>query len=299
MYQPGKLVVVALMAAALSACSTQGSSIPAVQAPSGPQSQGSQMASRYVLNGVHIMLPRGAYGPDLSGQLNYNGGPIEKHPKVFVVYWGFKTDPTHEQPYLHRFLKGLGGSRWLATDKQYYETARGHILNPVGQLKGEWNDNSAVPSQPTDSDVINEAERLVTHVGFDQDASYVVATPHNHNTGGFGSQFCAYHGAFSDSHGVVAYTNLPYMTDAGGNCGENIVNPGPAGVNDGVSIVEGHELAETQTDPQPPSGWIGGGGEIGDLCAWQGLLNTTLTTGKFATQPLWSDTANACVQHTP
>ena len=304
MHQPSKLVAVAFMAAVLSACSMHGSTVPVV--PQGPQNPAQGVAQQYSLNGAQngprIMLPRSAHvivNPNLSGLLNYNGGPIEKYPKLYVVFWHFSTDPTGERKYLKAFLNGVGGSAWLQTTHQYYESVRGHITNPVGQLKGAWNDPSSIPSAPSDYQIQQEAARLATHFGFDQDASYVVATEHGHNTPGFGTQFCAYHGAFNSGSNVIAYTNLPYITDAGANCGENIVNPGPAGVNDGVSIVEGHEYAESETDPQPISGWYGPQGEIGDICAWIMLQNTVLSTGTFATQPLYSDTKKACVQHTP
>jgi hypothetical protein len=46
----------------------------------------------------------------------------------------------------------------------------------------------------------------------------------------------------------LLFTSLPYMTDAGSACGEDSVN-GPNGTLDGVSIVEGHEMAESITDP--------------------------------------------------
>ena len=89
---------------------------------------------------------------------------------------------------------------------------------------------------------------------------------------------------------------MPYITDAGPNCGENFINAGPAGLLDGVSIVGGHEQAEAITDPNPPTGWSGGSGEIGDLCAWaSNSTDITLATGTFAVQPLWSDVANTCV----
>jgi serine protease len=308
MHQPAKLAAAALMASALAACSMHGSSMPAIpQTPTIPQNGASQitqsMASRYMLNGVHIMLTRNAvssFAPNLTGLLPYNGGPVQVHPSIYVVYWGFTTDPKGEKTYLHRFLSGLGGSTWLATVKQYYQNPGPiHVTNPLGQLKGEWSDNTVVPSHPTDAQIKVEAAKLVAHFSYKASASYVVATPTKHNSSGFGTQYCAYHGAFNSGSGPVAYTNLPYMTDAGANCGENSVNPGTSGILDGVSIVEGHELAETQTDPQPPSGWSGNSGEIGDICAWIGLANTSLTTGVFATQPLYSDKAKGCVQHTP
>jgi serine protease len=92
------------------------------------------------------------------------------------------------------------------------------------------------------------------------------------------------------------FTNLPYVPDAGPGCGAGFVNPG--NVLDGVSIVGGHEYAETLTDEFPAGGWTANDGEeIGDLCAWKTsgggkTQNLALTTGTFAVQGLWSNRAN-------
>ena len=300
-----KLAVVGLAAIALAACSGNGSSMPTLQHP-GIQSighTGDVDASK-----VHIM--RTAYmpgpSPDAPQTLTYRGSPVERTPSIYVVYWGFNvagSDPSGEKTYMNKFLHGLGHSPWLETDHQYYQIVGGinqHIKNPVGQLKGTWVDSSSIPSSPSDSQIQAEAASAETHFGYHKNASYVGATSHAHNSPGFGTQFCAYHGAANSGGGVISYTNLPYISDAGQNCGQNFVNPGPGGIEDGVSIVEGHELAESQTDPQPASGWYNNSyGEIGDICAWQGLANTVLSTGTFAVQPLWSNSASACVLHTP
>jgi len=109
--------------------------------------------------------------------------------------------------------------------------------------------------------------------------------------------YCAWH-----SNSNEPYTNLPYVLDAGGGCGEGFVNAG--GTHDGFSIVGGHEYAETITDPFPFSGWAdfndSSGGEIGDKCAWQAPNgDVALSTGSFAMQSLWSNSApNACVMST-
>jgi hypothetical protein len=127
-------------------------------------------------------------------------------------------------------------------------------------------------------------------------AQYVIATAHGNNSSGFGSQYCAYHSSTSSSSGNIAYTNLPYITDAGASCGANFNGLGP---NAGITIVEGHELAETITDQFPNGGWLdGSGAENGDKCAWissgQGAsANTTLSTGTFPVQSLWSNAFNS------
>jgi len=306
MNQYVKLACVTLLASALAACSGVGSSVPNLTHQAGSNATVSHGFGD--LSSVHVMHPfNGSIQPALTGALSYHGGPVLKKPIVYVVYWGFNvsgSDPSGEQTYLTNFLTGVGGTPWSKTNHQYYQIVNGltqHIANEVSQLQGTWVDSTnPVPSSPSDGQIRAEAAALEAHVGFNKYASYVVATPHGHNSPGFGSQFCAYHGATNAGGQTISYTNLPYMTDAGPSCGENFVNPGPAGVLDGVSIVEGHEYSESETDPQLNAWWdTSNGEEIGDLCAWRGLGDITESTGTFAMQPLWSDLKNACTLHTP
>jgi serine protease len=124
---------------------------------------------------------------------------------------------------------------------------------------------------------------------------YVIATASGNNASGFGTQYCAWHSSTSSTYGNIAYTNLPYITDAGGSCGANFNGLGP---NAGITIVSGHEMAETITDQFPSTGWLDAGGEEnGDKCAWissgQGAsANITLSTGAFPVQSLWSNAFN-------
>jgi hypothetical protein len=312
MYQQTKLAAIGLVALALTACSGNGSSIPSLQKPS-TQSIG-QMTRSMEQAGidpskVHIMRSRFTQGPlwDAPQTLQYFGGPIERTPAIYVVFWGFNvagSDPSGEKSYLTALYKGLGGSTWMATVKQYYQVSgslKQHIKNPVGQLKGTWVDPSAVPASPTDAQIRAEAASAEAHFGYNKNANYIVATPHDHNSPGFGG-YCAYHSPTTSNGGEISYTNMPYQTDAGRGCGENAVNPGSAGLLDGVSIVGGHEEAESQTDPQVNlnTAWANNTyGEIGDICAWMGLGDITLPTGKFAMQPLWSNKTSTCTLHTP
>ncbi|MHB8587029.1 MAG: hypothetical protein ACYDDF_14465 [Thermoplasmatota archaeon] len=232
--------------------------------------------------------------------LNYYGGNIEKYPMVYIVFWGWGgSDPSGEAPYLQNFFNGVGGSSWINSQTQYYESVRGTITNPPGQLKGVWFDNSSTPpTSITQSQMATEALHAETHFGYNLDADYIVATPSGHSTSGFGTKFCAWHSSTKDSSGrLIAYTNLPYMTDAGTSCGENFVNAGTAGLLDGVSIVSGHEYAEAMTDPHPNTGWLTSrGSETGDLCAWSSQSgDIALSTGSFAVQPLYSDASGGCV----
>jgi serine protease len=130
---------------------------------------------------------------------------------------------------------------------------------------------------------------------------YVIATATGNSASGFGTQYCAWHSSTSSAYGNIAYTNLPYITDAGPSCGSNFVNSGSSGATDGVTIVEGHELAETITDQFPNGGWLDRNGEEnGDKCAWissgsGASRDISLSTGNFAVQTLWSNANNGCV----
>ncbi|MCC9311496.1 hypothetical protein LN042_31280 [Kitasatospora sp. RB6PN24] len=226
----------------------------------------------------------------ITGAMSNHGGPVQTAPKVYVDYWGWGTDPSGEQAYLNRFLSSIGGNPWLATVNQY-----GAGSSPV--LAGTWSDPAAIPASPTDAQIQTEAGNAALHfaTGNSVNVEIVVATPTGHSTSGFGSQWCAYHGAIAGLPNVT-YTNLPYMSDAGSNCGAGSVT---GSALDGVSIVEGHELAETITDPLLNAWYDAGNNEIGDKCAWTGLGTIATPAGSFAVQPLWSNGANNCVMSAP
>ena len=123
----------------------------------------------------------------------------------------------------------------------------------------------------------------------------MIATATHNSSSGFGTQYCAWHSSTSSSYGNIAYTNLPYITDAGSSCGANFNGLGP---NAGITIVGGHELAETITDQYPNGGWLDSrGAENGDKCAWissgQGAsANVSFGGSSYPVQSLWSNAFN-------
>jgi serine protease len=263
---------------------------------------------------AHSRLAR-PQGAGTASELSYHGGicgiGVETAPKIFLVLWGSQwnnNDPSGEAAILQNFYHGVGGSSWLNSVTQYCQgVATGTVFcngagqaagNPSGIFGGVWADNtSSAPSKPRQSQLAAEAVRAAQHFGNTTSASnasvqYVIATATRNNSRGFGTQYCAYHSATSSSVGNVAYTNLPYITDAGASCGANFNGLGP---DAGITIVGGHEMAETVTDQFPNGGWLdSGGAENGDKCAWissgQGAAaDTNLSTGTFPVQSLWSN----------
>jgi serine protease len=240
-------------------------------------------------------------------------------------YMHFSNDTAGVAVRVQRLLKGLGtnSEKWSGVMTQYCEgvatgaqtcPAKGvpHIGYPYGgALAGTWYDNgSATPNTSTALQLGQEAVTAASHFGnttpqLNRNAQYVIVSPHGTHPDNFNTtlnNWCAWHdwngdvGATS-TVGDIAFTNMPYTIDKS-NCGTNFVNTGTAGTLDGVSIVEGHEYAETITDQNPRGGWDGPKDENGDACAWissgQGAAaNVSFSTGSFAMQSTWSNSFNS------
>jgi hypothetical protein len=253
------------------------------------------------------------------------------------------------------FVYQLGGTQWAGVQTQYYETdssgAQHHITNPTNQLGGIWVDDAnpnTLPATSLDNPAGNsnsetvmgqEAARAVAHFGITdlQNADIVLAQPPGLSDPNALSQgYCAFHdytypgaegGVFNGIQQGIPFTNMPYQLaiNSGGSnvCGQNAVNSGAAGKLDGYSIVLGHEIEETVTDPgaedvvgTSPT-YLGGwydtidANENGDKCAWVGEPLITGLPGEpnvepipgamgditgnqgttFAVQSLWSNAA--------
>ncbi len=304
-------------ASLLAACSGGNSSIPSVAQPQAhPLSQGGFRAtSQFVAvddapQAIHFMPISGAGGRATAmahgsgtsaGNLLYGNGPIQTAPKLYVVYWGSawngSGDPDGVKAQLNNFLSHVGGTTWNSTVTQYYQTnPSANAGNPANNFAGYYVDtSSSPPKSPSQSQMAAEAAKAAAHFGdYSVNAQYVVAMPHGVSPSGFKRSYCAYHSTTTAGGSTISWTNLPYLPDAGSGCGAGSVT---GSVLDGVSIVEGHEMAEAETDPQPSTGWTdSSGAEIGDKCAWVNLQNTDLNGTYFPTQPLWSNAVSGCVQ---
>jgi hypothetical protein len=282
-------------------------------------------ASNHLQARTSVMRPLGFKSqkplrPTRTNNLSYRGGVggigVETAPKVYLVLWGSQwngNDPSGEESLLASFFGDANGSPWLASVTQYCQgVASGTVFcNGAGSPAGGgisfssstsvWYDAaSAAPSSPTQSQLASEAIRAAQHFnntasGSNNTTQYVVATATHNNSSGFGTQYCAWHSSTSSSYGNIAYTNLPYITDAGSACGANFNS---LGATAGITIVEGHEMAETITDQYPNGGWLDrNGAENADKCAWiqsgQGAsASVNLNGTNYPVQSLWSNAFN-------
>jgi alpha-tubulin suppressor-like RCC1 family protein len=249
------------------------------------------------------------------------------------------------QAYMTAFFQGVGGSPLMNTVTQYCQgiatgstscppgtPSASFAANPFALLKGVWNDTSPVVLTPTlpycDQDCILGAEAAAALNHFaalnngvvDHQGIYAVLTPHGITTSRFPSQYCGYHAYLPYFNMIWSY--MPYQPDAVASDGSKLCS-GPVGNSndafghgwfDGFSILAGHELAESVTNPQPPlvssfspgakQAWYEGSVsnelEVGDKCQSGAPYatpygNVHLPTNYFAVQSIWSNADVGCV----
>jgi serine protease len=236
------------------------------------------------------------YPPTISTTgLNYGGGPLQLTPQIYLDFWGsqWDSDSNGVENYMQNLFNGLGasGDTWSTVMSQYTDSNGSSPSFNGAVLGGSWVDNSsAAPSAASQAQLAAEADNAASHFGVSgPNIDVFVLSPSGTQPNGFpNAGFCAWH----DWSGTVAYTNMPYVLDAGSSCGASSVQ----NQLDGFSIVGGHEYAEAVTDPQPSSGYVDSNGEEnGDLCAWDNDQTVNFGTGTFAMQPLYSNSAGGCV----
>jgi serine protease len=281
---------------------------------------------------LHTRSSHAASPAASTNNLSYGGGPIVTSPTVYIVYWGSQwgtgstvtSDPSGEAALQQSFFQQAygAGDTFFTSQTQYCQgvasgtTQCNGAGTPVGHpgagpLAGTWLDSSAkAPSRPSDAQLAAEAVKAAAHFGVSGDnIQIIVDSPHGVVPSGFKTQYCAWHDVTTNSSGAnVPYTNMPYITDAGSGCGANFVTAtnGVNGADEGITIVGGHEYAETLTDPEAGNGWLDSTGyETGDKCAWissgQGASTVIALNGSyFAVQSLWSNNyggAGNCVTY--
>jgi serine protease len=327
-----------LLAGALAACSTEPAKYENPYSPqTGHAYRYGVVPTRDCADKMSAWESAHTYAAPLSDTLAYGGGVdgvgvTSGEPRVYLVFYGSQWaqggggDPLGVSRFLQALFSGLGtgGERWSGTVTQYCDgpnVAKGatrcdpasnpHVGYPKqGALAGVWFDTEApAPPNATQAQISQEAVNAAAHFGnttpqANRYAQYFVVSPTGTHPDGFGltgENFCGWHYYVRTPFGDVAYSNLPYVSDAGRNCGVNFVNHGNEGNLDAFSLVAAHEYAETVTDQFPPGGWTNpvSGEELADACAWIAsgpghARNVELGSGKFALQSLWSNDTSRC-----
>jgi Putative Ig domain len=255
----------------------------------------------------------GSTGTDANGNTTFSGDTVGMAPRLQQLFKGIGAGGELYSGVMTQYCEGVSAG------SQTCPASSAHVGYPTGgALAGVWADTgSASPTAANGHQLGVVAVAAASHFGntnatANRNAQYVVVSPRGTRPDGFnaGGGFCAWHdwngdttltgGAVTSTVGDIAFTNMPYVTDAGASCGQNFVNSGSTGTLDGVTIVEGHEYAETITDQNPAGGWTDSTGfENADKCAWVSSgsgasANFGFTTGTFAMQTTWSNDVHGC-----
>jgi hypothetical protein len=282
----------------------------------------------------------GTQSLDAQGYATFSHDPSNEAVVLQRLYAGLGTDGETWSQVLAQYCQS-GALSYLATSCQGLAHPRFVGLPSGGALAGVWYDAAQALTTrratctggglhrcrigPSATQLSAEAMRAERHFGLvrwglARDAQIVIASPTGTFPDGFdrwvqgyNTDFCAWHDYTGSaayrvpwsSMGMlpdIAFTNLPYLTDAGTSCGAYALG----GPRDGISIVASHEYAETLTDQFPESttgGWFNdvSGAEVGDACAWQpdGAGLVRLGTGRLPLSSVWSNAAGRCVLSTP
>jgi hypothetical protein len=227
----------------------------------------------------------------------YHGGPILYTTNVAAIYWasapiyaGGPAAGTHgagggDNSLVGTFLRTLGGSPYFNINTTYYDGSSVHVQNVVNYTQ-YWANNTSVPADGatvTDAQMLSMLQAGIAggSLTYDRNTVYNIFTAGKVNLGGgFGTQYCAYHGHGTITVGgasvTVLYSAMPYDYAYPAACTSSLKSPNAdAGANYEVNTLA-HEVEETTTDGLGNAWYDNRGYENADKCAW--TWGTTYTT---------------------
>lgn len=265
-------------------------------------------------------LPAGGVSGQATGIL-YHGGPILAQTKVAAIYWANSTvyaggpapgtagTGAQDGSLVGHFLRNLGGSGYFNINTTYTDAVGGgHTVQNSVTYTQYWADNTSVP--PANGSTVSNATIQAEIIkGFnngsliyDPQTIYAVFTTGNTNLGGgFGSQYCAYHGNFQFNGQLVIYAAQPYVGVQLGGCSGGTASPNGDAAADAVINVLAHEIEESTTDYALNAWYDAAGAENADKCAWNfgstynngtGVANMNLGGKDFLIQQNWVNSGN-------
>jgi len=251
----------------LSSCVLTGSAVAQSEGAGAPQiifhKTNPQDASALTAGSTGVMTP----------PISYHGGPVLATPTVYLIWYGNwnqnnGSDTITGQQIIRDFVHGLNKSNYYIINASY-----GTPTGSVTLSASEYVDNYSHGSRISDSAVQAIVSQAIASgkLGLpNPDGLYFVLTSSDvAERSGFCSKYCGWH-----TSGTISFTNIKYSFVGNASrclsaCAAQTTGPnGNAGVDGMVSVIA-HELEETNTDPNPTSGWADSrGSENGDKCAW-------------------------------
>src|SRR5437016_894458 len=245
--------------------------------------------------------PGGGSGRKSNTGIFYHGGPVVYLTNVVAIYWSAGTiynggpapgatgPGSSDGSLVGFFLRNLGGSPYFNINTTYFDGTGTHVQNSVSYTQF-WADGNGPSGTVSDAQVQQEVVRGFTSGALTYDPSTLYAVfsgPGVDLGGGFGTQYCAYHGHFSSSFGDVKYAVMPYDWSDPAGCSA-IAGSGPNGDPAADTEVNtlAHETEETTTDEDLNAWYDRRGVENADKCAWTFGITYTTANGSTANMNL-------------
>ena len=238
-------------------------------------------------------MSSGAPTPNATGcQLQYGGGALLQHVKVFDVFYNTGNPYKDKLTAYYTAITQSAHMDWLSEyNVPNYKIGRGSFL-------GLYEDSNSTTTSISldDSQIGQYLDGLIAAKKIpapDDDTIYQIYFPANVSITLQGSQscsvFCAYHNGYMHGSQIARYSVIPDVTKppCAGGCGRDAVQ------FNNLTSVSSHELIEAVTDPDNNGSWVdhtSGCGEIGDICNGQ-----QGTVAGFTVQTEWSNSRNACI----
>jgi hypothetical protein len=281
---------------------------------------------------VHVMPTRALYAAaDESGVLRgrsrggkggggggggtgifYHGGPLLLTPSVAAIYWSSGTiyaggpaagtfgAGSSDNSLTGYFMGSLGASSYWNINTTYFDGSSQHVQRSL-TFSQYWAANVNVPA-PGASVSDAQIQAIITtgftsgKLTYDANTIYAVFSDAGVNLGGgFGSQYCAYHGHFTWNGNDVKFAAMPHNIDYPSGCTDGQAPNGDAAADAEVNTLA-HELEEATTDPDLNAWYDRRGYENADKCAWNfgtvsgpsgAQYNITVGAKHFMVQQNW------------
>jgi hypothetical protein len=282
--------------------------------------------------------PTPSHGDSNLPTMNYWGGPVVQHAKIYAIFWGPGVN-VDIQTHIGGFLRSLVDSTYFDTMNSQYNTLFLDVNSHLGTFQdihrgrymGETtifpsNKNAVLDDSAGHYEVTQEIQHQID-IGVlppnDADTDYIIFLPPNVNVNlEFGSgciDWCAYHGATPQAHNTyMNYAVIPDITTAGQpNCHQCAYYGKNNDVFAATTYLVSNQIACGVTDPQVdpagtnggqfPESWIANDGEteITVMCMYNDTTNASAPRstlkGKFGTYevaPFWSQSKQACTTKT-
>src|SRR5437660_1010097 len=242
--------------------------------------------------------PGGGSGRKSNTGIFYHGGPVVYLTNVVAIYWSAGTiynggpapgatgPGSSDGSLVGFFLRNLGGSPYFNINTTYFDGTGTHVQNVVNYTHF-WAANTNVPASGSSvADAAVQAEIVSGFTSgkltFDGNTLYAVFSDAGVNLGGgFGTQYCAYHGHFTWNGNDVKYAVMPHDYDFPSACAALNGSPNNDPFADAEVNTLAHETEETTTDEDLNAWYDRRGEENADKCAW--TFGSTYTSGNGAT----------------